>query len=211
MSEEVNAEILELLSQRETLQSILTRLDVEPVVAMLEESLKHSYWKRKSKKLLKEIKRLQPNCSLSSLEETPFGNATSDQLPIYDEVLQELQMFQKKNCRQKISPVILEVIKRNVNSLCFYHKHNVEICAELGAMKRSNLYDREGYPALHTYSSEETIQMAGNLFSILESSFLFAREHNCLHSFFTLGLAKRNGCLEAVYRELQHWFIHTAT
>jgi hypothetical protein len=208
---EPNVEIVDLLNQKESLQTILTRLDVDDVITLLNESSTLSQWKRKSKKLLKEIDHLQSSNSQSSVTEISSENANSFQLTIYDEVLKALQMFQKNNRQQKIRPMVLEVIKRNVNALRFYHKHNVEICAELTSQKWSNLYDREGYPALHSYNSQETLQIAGNLFLILESSFTFAREHNILHSFFTDGLAKRNGCLEAIYRELQQWYICTAT
>ncbi len=133
-------------------------------------------------------------------------NAKQDQILFYEDVKKQLfLLLNEKKINQSTYDYSFEVI----DALQYFHVNNRLICLELSLKTVSEKYG-EHRPSLHADDSSkigvEFQEKARNLFHILKLVFNFAEEQGLLVEFYTDGLSKNNGCLEARFAALDRWY-----
>ena len=159
--------------------------------------------KKEEKLLLRAHKREPQNRNNYFFgDATAAKNASDDDLKHYEEILEKLKDLYKT---KKINSSTYEVCQRLISDLQFAHTYNKQISLELSIDYNSETYGASRL-SLHAGGRDAPFELkAGYMLSRLLSAYNFSVENNILADFFTDGLGKTSGCLEARIGKLETW------
>ena len=132
---------------------------------------------------------------------TQAMNATQEDVRTYQEILKKSEEL--LNAR-RINTSTHEVATSIIYSLFFLHTNNKIIAEEYSTNTESPTYG--GHIPIHTEERDVPFELrAGILFDMLKKAYRFAEKAEILDEFFTTGLSRNSGCLEARLDYLSKW------
>jgi hypothetical protein len=155
------------------------------------------------KELIRELKRkstrAKNKCFYGSPEDAE--DATLKQLTDYAIILEHASLLFSAG---KITESTYQKSNEVIEDLKYLHLNNKKITEEYSQSSLSETYGTR--TAVHPEGKDVEFQLkAGILFDILKKAYLFASSNQLLSEFFSDGLSKVNGCLEARLSTLAKW------
>jgi hypothetical protein len=128
-------------------------------------------------------------------------DASQEDVRTYKEILKKAKELLAEH---KINASTYEVATSSIHSLAFLHTHNRIIAEEYSMYTESPTYG--GHIPIHIEERDVFFELrAGVLFDMLKKAYLFSERFDILDEFFTTGLSRNSGCLEARFGYLSKW------
>ena len=211
-----------LLSGETELQELVrSNISVESLVTEFENRLDlskseiHRFLSHKKNKALLKALEKQEKELIRDLKRKPraarnkcfYGNpdeavdATADQLEMYPTILAEAERLLGTG---EINKATYDEAKNIIETLQNLHANNRKITEEFSIDPISHTYGNKIH--IHPETTDVPFELkAGILFDILTKGYAFAEKNNLLPAFFTDGLSRSSGCIEARLTTLGKW------